>query len=59
MVYLAKVLEREQVLVVDDGGSMVILEVEGETAKLSTGTAVGRPLEAILRGVAQSAITDA
>ena len=29
MVYLAKVLEREQVLVVDDGGSMVILEVEG------------------------------
>ena len=59
MVYLAKVLEREQVLVVDDGGSMVILEVEGETAKLSTGAAVGRPLEAILRGVAQSAIADA
>ena len=59
MVYLAKVFEREQVLVVDDGGSIVILEVEGETAKLGTGAAVGRPLEAILRGVAQSAITDA
>lgn len=59
MVYLAKVFEREQVLVADDGGSIVILEVEGETAKLGTGTAVGRPLETILRGVAQSAITDA
>ena len=55
----AKVFQRQQVTALLYHLAVAVSQVEGQAAELGTSAAVGTTAEAILRGIALSAITDA
>ena len=59
VVYLAEVFQRQQVPGLLYHLAIAVSQVEGKAAELGTSAAVGTTAEAILRGIALSAITDA
>ena len=59
VVYLAEVFQRQQVALVFPFTALAVNQIELHAAELCTLAAIGRTAEAILRGIAQSAIADA